>query len=60
MKYIIKIWKGRGFLHRRYKIGKFVIEGDQPLGSDPKYIKKTKDFYKCKIVFLNDDFSLAK
>jgi len=57
MKNIIKVWKGRAYLHSRWHMGKIVCEKDTPLGDDTRLIKKIIDMYACKVIFLNDDFS---
>lgn len=53
----IRIWKGRAYLHKEYKVFGLPCESDTPLGDNIKTIERFRDAYKCNIVFLNDDFT---
>lgn len=51
-KHIIKVKDGRAYLHTTGKVGKFKTEGITPLGSNPNFIKRMMEEYRCKVVFL--------
>lgn len=54
---IIKIWRGRAYLHQEWPFGYTFIAKDTPLGNNPDLIEKFRDQYDCEIIFLNDDFT---
>lgn len=57
MNSIIKVWKGRAYLHEEYEYMGLPCEKDTPLGNNVKLINKVRKELDCEIVFLNNDFT---
>lgn len=56
---VIRIWRGRAYLHTEWDFLGYRHAKDTPLGrASSRVVDKMVEKYKCNIEFLNEDFSV--